>query len=275
MWILQDDLRKEFNVEKCIETIDKNDARFRVKNIINKLCNSEIQEQKGYSTKNSVFIGHLGLGDHFCLSGAIRYLSLDWDTMYVLCKPKNLKNVQRLYDDTPNIQCVSVKNDFQFPEINTLSFEKIYKSGLYCDSHQEFVNLPNCFYKDLGLDPDIQSKYFWVSPPKFSVKITVPYIFVHQETSSKTINLIQWDINEILTIDPNKNLYPSDHPWHKRAGVCVGHLVADYSELLIGAEQVHLMDSCFYCFARYLPLKATVKICYERESGQPSEIYKF
>lgn len=275
MWILQDDIRKEFNVEKCIETIDKNDARFRVKNNINKMANSEFQEQKGYPTKNAVFIGHLGLGDHLCLSGAVRYLSLDWDAIYVLCKPKNLKNVERLYEDAPNIQCVPVKNDFQFPELDGIKFSKIFKSGLYCENPREFTNLPNGFYKDLGLDPEIQNKYFWVSPPKFSIEISIPYIFVHQETSSKTISLVNWDINERLTIDPNTNLYSQDHVWHRLAGACVGHLVPDYSELLVRAQEVHLMDSCFYCLARYLPLQASVKICYERESGNPSEIYKF
>jgi hypothetical protein len=41
------------------------------------------------------------------------------------------------------------------------------------------------------------------------------------------------------------------------------------------ADEVHVADSSFYCLARYLPLKACVKICYDRETGKPSEMYKF
>lgn len=275
IWVLQDDIRREFNTEKCIETIEKNDARFRVKDVINSVGRSDFKEQKGYPQKNAVFIGHLGLGDHICLSGAVRYLSLDWDIMYVLCKRKNLKNVERLYEEMPNIQCIPVNHDYEFPELTKLSFSKIFKSGLYAESHHEFTNLPNGFYKDLGLDPNFQTKYFLVSPPKFSIEIQVPYIFVHQETSSKTLSVITWDLNETLTIDPNKNLYTEGHPWWRIANACVGHLVPDYSELLIGAQELHLTDSCFYCLARYLPIRAAIKVCYERETGLPSDVYKF
>jgi len=274
IWIMQDAFRECSNVQTCVDIIKKNDARFRVKNNLNNLTSSELKEQKGYTQRNAVFMGHLGIGDHLCLSGAVRYLSLDWDTMYVLCKQKYLKNIQRIYDDTPNIQCIPVQNDYSFPELSTLSFSKVFRSGIYHNPSREFTNLPNQFYEDIGLNPEIQHEYFWINPPKFTIEIPKPYTFVHQASSSKVVSIIDWDINEKLTIDPNTNLYPEGHRWYEIANACVGHLIADYVDVLINASEVHVVDSSFYCLARYLPLRADVKICYDRETGKPSDVYK-
>ena len=276
MWDLQDELRVEYNTEKCIETINKNDARFRVKNNLNVLTSSELKEQKGYKQKNALFVGHLGLGDHMCLVGAVRYLSLDWDTMYVVCKRMYLKNVQRMYNDTPNIQCVPVDNENDMPYFahhtsERLSCSKVFNSGIYFrPGDYPGDNLPDDFYKDLGLDPEIQRTHFWISPPVFSLEIPVPYIFVHQSASNKTVPLVTWDINEQLTIDPNTNLYQEGHPWYRIANVCTDMLIADYTDIIINASEVHVLDSAFYCLARYLPLKASVNMCYDRETGKPS-----
>ena len=270
MWNLQDELRVEYNTKKCIETINKNDARFRVKNNLNVLTSSELKEQKGYTPKNAVFVGHLGIGDHICLMGAVRYISLDWDTLYVVCKAKYLKNIQRMYNDTPNIQCIPVQNDFHHPELNNLSYSKVFTSGIFYNVNREFKILPDDFYEDLGLDPEIQRTYFWISPLDFSLEIPVPYVFVHQSASNKTVPLVTWDINERLTIDPNTNLYPEGHPWYRIANMCTNMLVADYTDIIINASEVHVLDSAFYCLARYLPLKASVKVCYDRETGKPS-----
>jgi hypothetical protein len=275
IWIMQDAFRECSNVQTCIDIIQKNDMRFRVKNNLNVLTSTDLKEQKGYTPKNAVFIGHLGIGDHMCLMGAVRYISLDWDTLYVVCKAKYLNNIQRMYDDTPNIQCIPVQNDYHYPELDTINYSKVFKSGIFHNAHREFKNLPDQFYEDLGLDPEIQNKYFWISPPKFSLEIPVPYVFVHQSASNKSVHLITWDINERLTIDPNTNLYPKDHKWYKIADACVDMLVADYINIITNANEVHVIDSAFYCLARYLPLKAQVKVCYERETGKPSEMYNF
>ena len=270
IWVMQDAFRECSNVQTCVDIIQKNDARFRVKNNLNVLTSSELKEQKGYKQRNALFVGHLGLGDHLGLVGAVRYLSLDWDTMYVVCKAKYLKNVQRMYNDTPNIQCIPVQNDYQYPELDSLSFSKTFKSGIFINSRREFKNLPNEFYEDLDLNPEFQRTYFWINPPIFSLEIPVPYVFVHQSASNKTVPLVTWDINERLTIDPNTNLYPEGHPWYRIANVCTDMLIADYINIIVNASEVHVLDSAFYCLARYLPLKASVKMCYDRETGNPS-----
>ena len=270
IWVMQDAFRECSNVQTCVDIIQKNDARFRVKNNLNILTSSELKEQKGYKQRNALFVGHLGLGDHLGLVGAVRYLSLDWDTVYVVCKAKYLKNVQRMYNDTPNIQCIPVQNDFHHPELNNLSYSKVFTSGIFYNVNREFKILPDDFYEDLGLDPEIQRTYFWISPPDFSLEIPVPYVFVHQSASNKTVPLVTWDINERLTIDPNTNLYPEGHPWYRIANMCTNMIVADYTDIIINATEVHVLDSAFYCLARYLPIKASVKVCYDRETGKPS-----
>ena len=275
IWVMQDAFRDCSDAQTCVDIIQKNDMRFRIKNNLNVLTSSDLKEQKGYTQKNAVFIGHLGLGDHMGLVGAVRYLSLDWDILYVVCKARYFKNVQRMYDDAPNIQCIPVQDDFTFPELDNLSFSKTFKSGIYINPCREFKNLPNQFYEDLDLNSEIQRKYFWISPPHFSVDIPIPYIFVHQSASNKYVPLITWDINERLTIDPNTNLYPEGHQWYDIANTCKDRLVADYVNIIMNASEVHVIDSAFYCLARYIPLKADVKACYDRDTGQPSELYSF
>jgi hypothetical protein len=281
IWVMQDAFRECSNVQTCVDIIQKNDARFRVKNNLNVLTSSELKEQKGYKHRNALFVGHLGIGDHLGLVGAVRYLSLDWDTMYVLCKRKYLKNVQRMYNDTPNIQCVPVDNENDMPYFASrtserLSCSKIFNSGIYFrPGDYPGDNLPDEFYNDLGLDPEIQRTHFWISPPIFSLEIPVPYVFVHQTSTTNTVPLVTWDINEWLTIDPNTNLYPEGHPWYRIANVCTDMLIADYADIIINASEVHVLDSAFYCLARYLPLKASVKVCYDRETGKPSSTYTF
>lgn len=275
MWDLQDDIREEFNVEKCKETLEKNDSRFRIKDNINKLTCSELKEQKGYPENNALFIGHMGIGDVFGLNGAIRYLSLKHDKLYYICKQKYYENVKRIFRDFPSIIVVPNPNtvddkilNFNFP----FSFNVIYGSGVYIPNHHPMENLPDNFYKDLKLDPVIQRTYFYIDSFDMPIPDT-SYIFIHSDCSTHNINFITWDIYTRLTINPNKNMYPEDHPWNKIAGQYIGYLVADYTKLIENADEIHVVDSAFYCLARYLSLKAKVKVCYDRSTSKPSEEY--
>jgi hypothetical protein len=97
IWELQDIIR---DMEKpcgkiCIDILNMNDSRFRIKDIINRKLNSIILEQKGYKPRKALFLGHCGLGDIINLIGAIRYISLQYDETYIGIDngPKNEESI--------------------------------------------------------------------------------------------------------------------------------------------------------------------------------------
>ena len=89
IWKDQDiirDLKDDAKIGKLsIQILKDNDARFRIKKIINDKLNSELKEQKGYNKTIAAFIGHMGMGDFFNLNGAIRYISILYDEVILFC----------------------------------------------------------------------------------------------------------------------------------------------------------------------------------------------
>ena len=90
-----------------IQILKDNDARFRIKKIINDLSNSELKEQKGYNKKSAILITHHGMGDIINLNGAIRYLSILYDEL-ILFVPNTpsyyTSNTIEMYKDIKNIE---------------------------------------------------------------------------------------------------------------------------------------------------------------------------
>ena len=123
IWILCDDTRDKNNIDyasNCEKIILENDKRFRIKNKINNKLNSNLKEQKGYNKKKALFISHLGLGDMFVMCGAVRYYSIIYDEIYVVCKDNNYNNVCMMYKDDENIKIIKIdhKNEMKIlPQI--------------------------------------------------------------------------------------------------------------------------------------------------------------
>jgi hypothetical protein len=291
IWEMQDDIRVRPDPQKCVDILDKNDVRFRMKDIINQTTASAIREQKGYPTRRALFIGHMGLGDHIGLIGAVRYIAMQHDETVVACLEKNLKNLASIYADNPTIKLFPLENPFFKWSYETDSgvalvydpadFAHVYKSGQYLpDRPQRSEGLPSCFYLDMGLDPILRHTYFYIPTTRRAKEMYAwldgrDYIFVHQTSSTNTTPLVSWDIDKTLTIDPNTNLYPADHYWHRIAQIFVEQPFLDYRLVLQNAKEIHAVESSFYCLACYIPLKAVVKRCYARDTGAFISTYDF
>jgi hypothetical protein len=290
IWEMQDDIRSRPDPRKCVDILDKNDMRFRIKNILNQTAGSAIQEQKGYPTRRALFIGHMGLGDHIGLIGAVRYVATQYDETVVVCKSRNAENVASFFADNSTIKLWIVNNPYVRDPGDTWAGEAVlfdptmyaavYRSGFYAHPREGFDDLPKNFYRDMKIDPSIRHTYFHVpitpgARELFEHVRDVPYIFVQQTSSSHSTELVTWDINTILTIDPNTNLYPEHHEWYVLAQRFVNQKFIDYTLVLQNAKEVHSVDSSFYCLACYLPLKAEIKRCYSRETGAFIATYDF
>ena len=297
IWTMQDEVRSMEipSGEKCIEIINMNDIRFRIKDSINKLSKSQIRETKGYPKRSALFICHVGLGDHIGLIGAIRYLSLQYDEFYVPCLSGNIETVKEFYSDNPNIKLFvppifnlgyrytvwpTDTTQGECMDIPDGVYTDVFRSGLFTLPHNSFDDIPSSFYKDLGLDPSIRHSYFYLPKSSDSVWLhsllkSMPYIFVQTKSSEKITPIVSWDINKTFTIDPNINQYTPDHKWYQLANKFVNQPFLHYVDTIKYASEIHTVDSSFYCLSCYLKTDAKVKLCYDRDTGEVNTRYNF
>ena len=290
IWDMQDEIRVRPDPQKCVDILDKNDMRFRIKDTINRAVRSYVREQKGYPKRRALVIGHLGIGDHIGLIGAVRYIALQHDETVVVCKAHSARTVATFFEDLPSVTLLPVPYSYiraptdtspgEVVEFDPSDFATVYRSGFYTYPRSSFGELPQGFYRDMGLDPEIRHTHFHVPISQearelFALVADKPYVFVQQKSSNCMTNLATWDINERLTIDPNVNLYEMGHRWHTLAQSFVDRPFLSYVLVLQNAAEVHTVDSSFYCLACYLPLKAEVKRCYARDTGVLIPSYTF
>ena len=241
----------------------------------------------------ALFLGHLGLGDQIWLSGAVRYLARMYDYLHVVCKLSNRDTLTTLYSDLPAVQLVTVKHGYNiFPTIVSKGYcfpiqpgkyAQIYECGFYKKptSLVNMEDLPGEFYDDLGLNRSIRTTHFSLPPLPNSRQLYEPligmkYIFVQTRSSEDITPIVSWDINRILTIDPNINQYSPDHSWYELAERFVGKPFLDYCDTIKHASELHLVNSSFYTLASQIsPLDAKVKLCYDRHSVKVIPHYNF
>jgi hypothetical protein len=241
----------------------------------------------------ALFLCNSGLGDNIDTIGAVRYLSQFHTQIHVPCYKHNIKTLSEFYSDNPKIVLIEIDQEWydkSFSYISNIEGEKqyelinykpsdysvVYRAGWFKVKHNDMFpdyDIPKCFYKDLGLDLSIEHTYFHIpenlqSKQLYETIKDIRYIFVQRKSSDHFTPLISWDINEIFTIDPNVNPYPEEHHWYDLARSFVERPFPHYTDTIINASEIHVVNSSFRCFLAHLPLKATVKKCYSRETGK-------
>jgi hypothetical protein len=297
IWVLCDDTRDKNNIDyasNCEKIILENDKRFRIKNKINNKLNSNLKEQKGYNKKKALFISHLGLGDMIVMCGAVRYYSIIYDEVYVVCKDTNYNNVCMMYSDDDNIKVIKIDGSQETSIVPQLV--KDYKNN--CDLflsgvHKErFLNInpkpynsiQKWFYDDLDLDISIMKEYFMIPSLKESEMLfeKIPklqnYVFIHNCSSNKkiTIDITEFKKNNILVINPNINMYNLGDNMYELANEFIGHPILYYIEIISKANELHLVDSSFSCICGlYLNKKNIVqkKYIYARNNARYPDLF--
>jgi len=292
IWKIQDEVRSTDSPKplKCIDILDMNDVRCRIKDIVNRLSVSSIREVKGYPKRTALFLSHMGLGDHIGMVGAVNYLSFRYDEIHVACIPQYEETLKSIYSNNPLVKILPLNlsksigyyttNPWEWVDevnsiVSTTSYTRVYRSGFL--KQISFIgSFPIGFYWDLALDPNIRDTYFHISEPKESIELysqikDKEYIFVHEKSSNKSVNLISWDISKILTIDPNANHYDVTHPWYELAQKFVDQPFLHYIDTIKHAKELHVVNSSFYCLASRMCASTTnIKICYDRNTGKPA-----
>lgn len=298
LWDIQDRFHgKEVTLENGLHTareiLLENDRRFRVKLKINQLANSALKEQKGYAAKKALVYSHLGLGDMYWMNGAVRYLATAYDEVYVVCKRKYVTNAAAMYADDSAIKLLVIEDDIDLHpwHVKRHYFEgegfTVYSCGFFAPKPDKAIyNLPISFYDDLGIAREVRNAYFHVPRTQEAADLAAalkaaagdkPYIVVHQQSSVQTLKIYEKlraeKGEDALILDLNENHYAPDHPDWSIAESVVNKPLVDYTFLLEGAEELHMIESSIYCLASHLDLSAVkAKVCYEPWGGNAERL---
>jgi len=298
IWEIQDvfhvaDYKNDNGAKLYEQILLENDRRFRVKAKINALANSALREQKGYAKKRAFVYTHLGLGDMYWTNGAVRYLATAYDEVHVVCKKKYASNAAAMYADDPSIKLFLIEDDVDLHpwasrrHYFTEQGYTVYSCGFFAPKPEKAIyELPLCFYDDMGLDREIRKSYFHV--PRTEAARTLadslkgrPYVIVHQQSSVETLPIVEklkaaGETRLIIDLNKNQVDRAADPLGHDLAQHAVGVPLVDYTYLLEGAEELHMIESSIYCMASHLDLsRVKRRVCYKPWGGNAERLGVF
>jgi hypothetical protein len=273
IWDLENELRASPR-KGALQTIQiYNDARFRIKNKINTITDSTLKEHKSYAQKKALFFSHQGTGDLLNLVGAIRYLTLFYDEVKVVILEHMHDLCKSIFRDDPAIVFHLIKGNHELaPHYGHAARKALFEfveagydlklSGSHSPAWDGNWDLkPSCyerFYMDIGLPLRIAREWgYIVRDPDREAEVKAralaqigdrPYIFVHDDPKRPHRGTVDISSN-LFVYHPNSNRY--DPAW---TGM-LSERITDYCALMEGAEELHLLDSSFFCLTQFLDLR--------------------
>jgi len=214
-------------------------------------------------SKNALFVSHLGIGDMVVMSGAVRYLSLKYHKIYVVCKDIYYNNMKMMYQDNNNIELMNIDSKNEKESLWKLiqDCEKqeydIHLSGIHKNKSFHSNDIHKSFYNDLNLDISIMKDYFSIAFNIESINLykllekNMKYVFIHSQSSNKeiSIDIQNFKDQNILIINPNKNMYNINDNFFVLANKFINKPLFLYTDVIQHASELHVVDSSFSCIA--------------------------
>ena len=298
IWEIQDvfhvaDYKNPNGTQLYEQILLENDRRFRVKAKINALANSALREQKGYAKKRAFVYTHLGLGDMYWTNGAVRYLATAYDEVHVVCKKKYASNAAAMYADDSTIKLFLIEDDVDLHpwasrrHYFTEQGYTVYSCGFFAPKPEKAIyDLPLCFYDDMGLSRELRKSYFHVPRTEAARRLADslkgrPYVIVHQQSSVETLPIVEklraaGETRLIIDLNKNQVDRARDPLGYDLAQLAVGVPLVDYTYLLEGAEELHMIESSIYCMASHLDLsRVKRRVCYKPWGGNAERLGVF
>lgn len=242
-----------------------NDKRAEIKKDINIITKSQIIEEKCHN-KKAIFLGHLGLGDNILCNGLVRTIAMAYDEVVVVCKYINVKNVEIMYSDNDRIKTLCVNDATEADLIfknTTIEYDR-FASG--CPANKNVYDFPYSFYDDVKIDRRNFWNMFYIPQLDFSKELfntikDIPYIFIHNKYSSgyADIEYIKkfLNSNDTLYINPCINMYNKGDKYYEIANSLLDKPLAYYTDVIINALKIFMVDSSFFCMAINLDIKTS------------------
>lgn len=259
---------KEY-ADLCRRILDMNDMRFRIKNKLNMLSNSDIKEQKGYAQKRALFVSHMGLGDVINQLAAIRYLSLIYDTLTIVVKSAYNTNIQYLIGNESNIDYITsdqleeLCGPLYYENLKNFTKENEYTllaAGQYLGpTAYPFDEVPYNFYYDLKIPTSIYKSYSYfptyIEQQQYLDMIlehTSRIVFTHLNASNRSIQYNKLLDSDVFYCDPCNSHYQPGDRFYELSLKFLNLPIVLYSKIMEAAEELYLIDSAFSCFAGVL-----------------------
>jgi imidazoleglycerol phosphate dehydratase HisB len=138
----------------------------------------------------------------------------------------------------------------------------------------------------MGISREIRRAYFNIPRTEAARSIAAtfsgrPYIVVHEQSSVKTLPIVEklkaaGETRLILDLNRNQVDRASDPLGHDLAELVVNLPLVDYTYLMEGAEELHMIESSIYCMTSHLDLsKVKRRVCYEPWGGNAERLGVF
>jgi len=298
IWDLCDPLRDQtcdplkYN-QLCVGIIKENDRRFRIKNKINSMLNSNLKEQKSYAKTKAIIFTCPGVGDMITMNGAIRYYATYFDEVTIFSTNQSYKTVKPMFADDPSIVIDHVADDHEARRklheyyLRNQDYTK-FLTGYYIQHRGWTRHFYHDFYDEIKVPRQIRFDYFYLNRDldceKNLYDQTVgklngqPYVFIHDNLESERAKKILSDLlisDEICVYHPNRNVY-ENNPSHKYYSIWNGMKdnIINYATIIENASEIYIVDSSFFCLANYLQLKATRRVVYASTWYDISEYFR-
>ncbi len=240
--------------------------------------------------KKCLILSHLSLGDQLIINGLVRFFSIKYFNIFILCKDKHLKSLISIYSDNNSIIPISVdtnnyiiQNDhylfslFNDKDIDIIRLGAFNDNWNHLKSNYIVDNLPysfyETFYNQINLDYNIRYKYEFINRNTYREnqfynntmsKYTINnYVFVHNLNNSPLFNHTFLYNKCIPIFHPNFNYYSSNPTTHKyHYDYWNGNIsdnIMDYCKILENAYEIHVIFSSFFNLCMYLDLSKVVK----------------
>lgn len=191
--------------------------------------------------KETYIYHHLGLGDHIIMNGYVRMLCDYYDRVFLFCKPKNIRNVIKMFRDEKKIKFLAFEdngvrnymNIFKHNEYKIIGHTPSFFKKLDDPSNHETFDV--LFYKTQNVDPNIKWNNFYYlrnkeSEKKAFVKYNLnedeEYVFIHDSNDRKINRNVP---KNIRIIKPNN----------------IEVDIFDHLMIIEKAKEVHVMNSSF------------------------------
>lgn len=267
---------------EALEAIRKyNAARFRIKQKIDAAASSTLREQKSYAAKTLVLVTHLRMGDAFTMCGAVRFSSIHYDRVVVLVQPHYAESVAAMYADDPSIQFVEAsgfslrdvqKFRTQFPgcDVAVSGYHLLTSDDAFWEQFYSNLSLPysarweyGFFNRDRGAEALVAEEEALARGGS-----KVPYTFVHDYPERGFVLPPVQPPRGGRLVHPNYVFEGAERGAQKpqQTGIL------GYAKVMEQAEEIHVLDSAFFCMACMLDLSRVKKlVVYNRD--RPSGSY--
>lgn len=217
----------------CVDIIDENDCRFRIKNKINNKLNSSLKEQKGYNLTKYIIKNPLNLTEAMLLNGLIRFNSLRFDQIILNYYDKDKDAIESLFSDDKSIVLSQTYQNFE-----PLT-DRFMESSFSNDGYDKV-------YLDNGFPITIMFDYYYVDRQHENEDILFDKVVGPDKKIYTFLNKLNVNVsNNQDIVTPMDNVIPKD-----------------YFKIIEQADEIHTVDDVFFHLVNHSKTKSKKNYVY-------------